>query len=50
MTLGMTCSAKGVEQYLTELGFVVMRKSIAGGSAQMSAPEGWPHTPKDRLR
>ena len=34
----------------TELGFVVVLKSIAGGSAQMSAPEGSPHTRKDRLR
>ena len=31
-------------------GFVVMRRPIGGGSAPLHVPEGWPHTPKDRLR
>ena len=35
---------------LRESGFVVMRKPVRGGSAQMRVPEGWPHTSKDRLR
>jgi hypothetical protein len=42
--------AQRVVRHLERCGFVLMKRPPIGGSALLHVPEGWPHTPKDRLR